>query len=111
LAGDEIIEDMARGPEAYLQMWERAVGVAPDSCRADVEDLTNDDLAVLEKGMSPEVVLGVLGQPSLRTSTNFTYCMTDDRVAVLRFQADGELSSWQSRSAKSAPGATRGRLK
>nr|MDQ4041036.1 Coagulation factor 5/8 type domain-containing protein [Actinomycetota bacterium] len=27
LAGEEIIEDLARGPEAYLQMWERAVGV------------------------------------------------------------------------------------
>ena len=24
---------MARGAEAYLQMWERAEGIAPDSCR------------------------------------------------------------------------------
>ena len=28
-----IAEDMARGAEAYLQMWERAEGIAPDSCR------------------------------------------------------------------------------
>src|SRR3712207_2310073 len=27
IAGDEIVEDMARGAEAYLQTWERAVGV------------------------------------------------------------------------------------
>ena len=27
LAGDEIVNDMARGAEAYLQMWERSVGV------------------------------------------------------------------------------------
>ena len=27
--GDAIVEDMARGAEAYLQTWERAVGVAP----------------------------------------------------------------------------------
>ena len=33
-AGDAgITEDMTRGPEAYLQMWERAEGIAPDSCR------------------------------------------------------------------------------
>ena len=24
---------MARGAEAYLQTWERAEGIAPDSCR------------------------------------------------------------------------------
>ena len=28
-----IVDDMARGAEAYLQMWERAEGIAPDSCR------------------------------------------------------------------------------
>ena len=26
-------DDMARGAEAYLQMWERAVGIKADSCR------------------------------------------------------------------------------
>ena len=31
--GDAIIEDMARGAEAYLQTWERAEGIRPDSCR------------------------------------------------------------------------------
>ena len=24
---------MSRGAEAYLQMWERATGIQPDSCR------------------------------------------------------------------------------
>ena len=33
LAGRDIVDDMARGPEAYLQMWERAVGVTNDGCR------------------------------------------------------------------------------
>ena len=28
-----IVDDMSRGAEAYLQMWERAEGIAPDSCR------------------------------------------------------------------------------
>ena len=31
-AGDDIVKDMARGPEAYLQMWERAYGVKPNAC-------------------------------------------------------------------------------
>ena len=28
----DIVKDMSRGPEAYLQMWERAYGVAPNAC-------------------------------------------------------------------------------
>ena len=31
-AGDDIVKDMSRGPEAYLQMWERAYGVKPNAC-------------------------------------------------------------------------------
>ena len=31
-AGDDIVKDMSRGPEAYLQMWERAYGVKSNAC-------------------------------------------------------------------------------
>ena len=31
--GAKIADDMSRGAEAYLQMWERAVGIKADSCR------------------------------------------------------------------------------
>ena len=31
-AGDDIVKDMARGPEAYLQMWERAYGIKSNAC-------------------------------------------------------------------------------
>ena len=31
--GSNIVKDMSRGPEAYLQMWERAQGVSNDGCR------------------------------------------------------------------------------
>ena len=34
LAGDEIVRDLGRGAEAYLQMWERAEGVPPTRCQA-----------------------------------------------------------------------------
>jgi hypothetical protein len=93
-AGDEIIGDMERGPEAYLQMWERALGVAPDSCRADVDDLTDEHLGALETGMSPEHVLSALGQPSSRMGASFSYCMTDKRTATLTFTPDGSLTTW-----------------
>jgi microsomal dipeptidase-like Zn-dependent dipeptidase len=32
IAGDEIVRDMGRGAEAYLQMWERTEGIKPVSC-------------------------------------------------------------------------------
>jgi hypothetical protein len=93
-AGDEIMEDMAGGPEAYLQTWERAIGIAPDACRIDVDDLTDERLGALETGMSPEQVLSALGQPSSRTGASFSYCMTDQRTATLRFTPDGSLTTW-----------------
>lgn len=92
LAGDAIIEDMTKGPEAYLQMWERAIGIAPDSCRADVADLTGADLAKLRQGMSAEEVLRSLGQPSSRQTSTFTYCL-DSGTATLTFEGE-QLASW-----------------
>jgi microsomal dipeptidase-like Zn-dependent dipeptidase len=32
IAGDEIVRDLGRGAEAYLQMWERTEGIKPVSC-------------------------------------------------------------------------------
>ena len=34
IGGDEIVDDLGRGAEAYLQMWERAEGVPPTRCQA-----------------------------------------------------------------------------
>ena len=94
-AGDAIIEDMERGPEAYLQMWERAVGIAPDACRSDIPDLTDAQLAGLQQGMTPEGVLRTLGQPHSRIGAAFTYCLDGARTATLTFTQDGHLTSWQ----------------
>lgn len=100
IAGDQIIEDMLRGPEAYLQMWERAIGIAPDSCRADIADLTENDVARVHRGMSTEQVLEALGQPRGRSASAFTYCFEGDRTLTLRFKSDGSLSSWSARPVK-----------
>ena len=43
-AGDDIVKDMSRGPEAYLQMWERAYGVKPNACTNPTSKLLARDL-------------------------------------------------------------------
>ncbi|HET7482387.1 MAG TPA: hypothetical protein VFK89_05940, partial [Actinomycetota bacterium] len=99
LAGDQIVQDMERGPEAYLEMWERAIGVAPDSCRSDVPDLNSAAVRGLQRGMSPQQVLEAIGQPSSRIDDQFTYCVEGGKQAVLTFR-DGAL--WTTRSTSGA---------
>jgi microsomal dipeptidase-like Zn-dependent dipeptidase len=94
-AGDGIIADMARGPEAYLQMWERAIGIAPDSCRSDVEDLADAQLGQIAVGMSSRDVLSTLGQPSERTATSFRYCLSGFREATVTFDDNGGVADWE----------------
>ena len=100
LAGDEIIQDMERGPEAYLQMWERAIGILPDACRPDVPDLEDESLKALSKGMTPRQVLEALGQPSSRIGNKFTYCMSDGDTATVIFTSEGTLDSWKAKKEK-----------
>jgi hypothetical protein len=99
LAGDEIIDDMSRGPEAYLQMWERAIGIGPDSCRSDVADITGAQMKGLKKGMSSEEVVRTLGQPNSRVGTTFTYCVDGGRMAV-EFTPEGELDKYKKEKTK-----------
>ncbi len=91
-AGEEIIAVMARGPEAYLQMWERAIGIAPDSCRDDVPDLTDADAARVATGMTPPEVLRALGQPASRDNRTFTYCVAGDRSLRVRFDGHDQVA-------------------
>lgn len=73
--GEKIVEDMARGAEAYLQMWERAYGVAPDSCRNAAQRL---DVATVRSrvtiGMTTEAVLRAVGQPYQRLGASYSFC-------------------------------------
>ena len=72
--GAAFTRDVENAAEAFLQMWERAVGVGGDSCRADIGPLTAGDLARVRPGMSPDRVLALLGQPHTRIGTAFTFC-------------------------------------
>ena len=73
--GDAIATDMARGAEAYLQTWERATGVAPDSCR---NPGLRTRVAVFRDrariGLPVRALMQRVGQPYLRSGLTFTYC-------------------------------------
>jgi hypothetical protein len=99
-AGNALFDDMVLGPEAYLQMWERAVGVPGSSCRWDVPDLTPDDFDALRQGMSVEEVLRTLGQPRSRLGTTFEYCVAGERTGTVTFSEDGEVTAWDSGDAR-----------
>jgi hypothetical protein len=88
-AGDQIVEDLARGPEAYLQMWERAIGIRPSACRSDVADLSDAQVRAVTEGMSPEQVLWMVGQPSARRGPEFRFCMSGGRTATVTFTPGG----------------------
>ena len=65
--GDKIVDDMARGAEAYLQMWERAEGIKPDSCRNPGLRKTVPKIqSLLKPGMSTTAVMKKVGQPYTR---------------------------------------------
>ena len=102
LEGDAIVDDLALGPEAYLQMWERAVGVPGSSCRSDIEDLTPQDFDGLRRGMTVEEVLRALGQPRSRTGAEFAYCLADDRTGTVTFTPRGEVERWDTGGAVAA---------
>jgi microsomal dipeptidase-like Zn-dependent dipeptidase len=69
LAGDQIVNDLSRGSEAYLQMWERTVGIQEVTC-----DGWNDRKlgrrgfgARLRLNQTPRQALESAGQPVKRT--------------------------------------------
>jgi hypothetical protein len=80
LAGDqggEIVHDMTRGPEAYLQMWERATGIAPNACHSEAGGVDRAKLQALAAGTSNEDVLKQVGQPDSRIGYEYRYCVAN----------------------------------
>ncbi|KQV77511.1 hypothetical protein ASC64_01300 [Nocardioides sp. Root122] len=73
--GPALAADLSRGAEAYLQTWERAWGVAPDSCRnpglrMPVRAFTR----AADRGLTTRALMRRVGQPWQRLGTEFTYC-------------------------------------
>ncbi|KAA1400143.1 hypothetical protein [Aeromicrobium ginsengisoli] len=72
--GQAIADDMARGSEAYLDMWERAVGVTNDACRDPRAIKAESVIKGIPLGTTVQNVLLRAGQPHTRLATAFTYC-------------------------------------
>lgn len=82
--GAKIVDDMARGAEAYLQMWERAYGVKPDSCRnAALRKGVATVRSLVTTGMTTQAVLRAVGQPYQRLGSSYSFCArTSTRAKV-----------------------------
>lgn len=103
-AGDAIVQDMLRGPEAYLQVWERAVGIAKDAC---VFGSDGDPTAGVTRGMTFAEVLRTAGQPAHRDDQGYLYCGVgpkgqDTHVLVEFDEASGTVAGVTERPAQAA---------
>ena len=88
---ESLYEDMTRGSEAYLQMWERAVGITGDACRTDIPDLSQEQVSAVQPGDSFEAVLRRLGQPTSRVGNEYVYCVEGGAVATITFDDHGRV--------------------
>ena len=75
LAGDAIVDDMARGSEAYLQMWERAEGVKGGRCQPSRNRVNPRGVGGIRLGDSFNRSLRRGGQPKHRLGRVWTYCV------------------------------------
>jgi hypothetical protein len=89
-AGKRFARDMVRGAEAYLQMWERAVGVRTHGCRARRGRVTAQGLPRLRLGTTWEKLLRRAGQPQQRRRA-WSWCV--DGAGNRRAADVAELSS------------------
>jgi hypothetical protein len=75
IGGQAIIDDLARGSEAYLQMWERAVGISPEfKVRREARlRFARAGLGLVKLGVAPEELLRGAGQPASRKARVWSY--------------------------------------
>ncbi|MDQ4052237.1 MAG: peptidase [Actinomycetota bacterium] len=94
--GARIVDDMARGAEAYLQMWERTEGVKPDSCRnPGLRKPVAKVKRLVRPGMSTVTVMRKVGQPYSRLGTTYGICAErgDAKVMVtIEFSRRGRVT-------------------
>ncbi|GAA1914142.1 peptidase [Nocardioides hwasunensis] len=73
--GPALAADLSRGAEAYLQTWERAWGIAPDSCR---NPRLRRSVRAFTKAATPGIrtreLMRRVGQPWQRIGRELTYC-------------------------------------
>jgi len=74
LAGNEIVSDLNRGAEAYLQMWERADGVPTMKCVQSRVRFSKRGFTRMRLGDTYEKLLRRAGQPQSRPNRAWTFC-------------------------------------
>jgi hypothetical protein len=72
--GPKIARDMLRGSEAYLEMWERAIGIKDRGCVSGKRAFTPRGLGRLRLGRGYKRTLETAGQPIRRTRA-WSYCV------------------------------------
>jgi hypothetical protein len=74
MAGRPLMRDMFGGAEAYLEMWERADGIAAASCRSVPQRLGRAGLGSLRLGATEASLLFAAGQPWSRSGRSYRWC-------------------------------------
>jgi hypothetical protein len=91
LAGSSITADMFRGAEAYLEMWERAYGVAPTRCLPAGGRFGAAGLGGVRLGASFQSLLYAAGQPASRPGRSYRYCVARGGNVSAVFGARGSV--------------------
>jgi microsomal dipeptidase-like Zn-dependent dipeptidase len=84
LAGQPIADDLMAGAEAYLQTWERAVGVPGPGCLVPPKRASSAGIGPLRLGGDPEATLLAAGQPNRRVARSFRWCSTRPKAPAAR---------------------------
>ena len=80
IAGDQIVEEMSRGAEAYLQMWERAEGIrAPYRCGAGGASFTSTSMERARLGQTAEQLLKARNRQPVSRGRAWTWCVREPR--------------------------------
>ncbi|MEX2196038.1 MAG: hypothetical protein WD844_12195 [Thermoleophilaceae bacterium] len=119
IAGDEIVDDMARGAEAYLQMWERTEGIGPRGCRGPRGNFRTLGLGRVKLHATARELLERAGQPRDRAGRVWTWCVdgrgNEDSEVTAVFTPRGRVGLVVSdarghRARRIGPGATASRV-
>jgi hypothetical protein len=75
VGGQRIIEDMAGATDAYLETWERAVGVPDRSCLRRRGPMRAAGYRKVRLNQNPVKLLKRAGQPQARPTRSYRYCV------------------------------------
>ena len=84
----ELTRDLQRGAEAYLQTWERAYGVAPESCRPGKQRIRRKGYGGFKLKQDAFDALRRGGQPTRREGDHYLYCVDGSAKAHLMVAFD-----------------------